>query len=387
MNLRDAVLALHAQFPSVPAWLISLMLVGGALCLALLAYEAVVGLFQRRTSRKAAFWRRLLVRTRGPGRLALVILALTVAVDLAAFTPGQQLAVRHGLLMAFIVLCGWALLTAVDIGMAFYLRRYRIDLADNLQARKHLTQARILHRALDTLVVVVTIGLALTTLPGVRQLGVSLLAAGGAAGIIVGLALQPILSNLMAGVQIAFTQPIRINDAVKIEGEFGHVEEINAAYVVVRLWDQRRLIVPLRTFLEKPFENWTRDSSELLGEVLLQVDYRIPVDGLRTALMDILKSQPAWDRKVGRLVVSDALENTMVIRCVVSAGNAADLAELRFAVRERMIGFLQRQLPLALARKGVDFAPPPGDAPDSAPKQKAPDRSGAPAGGRRRRTF
>src|SRR5690606_34091701 len=145
----------------------------------------------------------------------------------------------------FIVTLGWMTLTALDVGSAVYLRGYKVEVEDNLLARKHQTQVRILRRALATLVVIVTIGLALMTISGVRQWGVSLLAAGGAAGIIVGLALQPLLSNLIAGIQIAMTQPIRIDDAVVVEGEWGNVEEISATYVVVRIWDQRRLILPL----------------------------------------------------------------------------------------------------------------------------------------------
>jgi small-conductance mechanosensitive channel len=211
------------------------------------------------------------------------------------------------------------------------------------------------------------VGLALTTLPGVRQLGVSLLAAGGAAGIILGLALQPILSNLMAGVQIAFTQPIRIDDAVTLEGQFGHVEEINATYVVVRLWDLRRLVVPLKYFLEKPFENWTRESSELIGEVLLTVDYRLPIATLRDHLMHTLDASPLWDRKVGKLQVTEANENAMVLRCLVSARNARELGDLRLEIREEMIRYLQANFFDALHRVGVEYtqAGPPAPSPGS----------------------
>lgn len=357
MNLDDLGHALQAQFPWAPAWLISLVVVAAALGACLGLYELLVSFVRRRIRNREAFWRSLIVRTRGPGRLVLVIAALDWALDVAPFTVGQARVIRHGLLMAVIVLCGWALLTAVDILAALYMRRFQVDVEDNLAARKHVTQLRILQRAMNTLVIVVTVGLALMTLPGVRQLGVSLLAAGGAAGIIVGLALQPILSNLMAGVQIAFTQPIRIDDAVKVEGQFGHVEEISSTYVVIKLWDLRRLVVPLKYFLEKPFENWTRDSSELIGEVKLTLDYRLPIGALRRQLMSILEVSRAWDRRIGKLQVTDASENVMVVRCLVSARNARDLVELRFEVREKMIEYLQANFFDALHRVGVEFPP------------------------------
>ncbi|MDB5452083.1 MAG: Small-conductance mechanosensitive channel [Caulobacteraceae bacterium] len=374
MDLTDAAGALQTYFPWAPAWLVSLILVAAALAVALGAYQLILRLVRHGLSSRDEFWRALLLRTKGPARLALVILALAWAVDAAPFTPGQAQAVRHGLLMAFIVLCGWAVMTGVNIAASLYMRRFRVDLPDNLLARKHATQIRILQRTAAILVVVVTAAMALMTVPGVRQIGVSLLAAGGAAGIIVGLALQPILSNLMAGFQIAFAQPIRIDDAVVVEGQFGHVEEINATYVVIRLWDLRRLVVPLKTFLEKPFENWTRESSDLLGEVLLSVDYRVPIAALRDQLQAILMASSAWDRKTGKLQVKDSMESFMVIRCLVSASNAPALNDLRFEVRERMIDFLQQEFPQALPRKGIEFAAAaePGPA-----KQKAPDRSGA----------
>lgn len=358
MNLNDAAGALHDYFPWAPAWSISLVVVALALTLALGGYELLVRLVRRGLNARDQFWRSLVLRTKGPVRLAFVIFALAWAVDVGRFSTGQASAIRHGLLMAFIVLVGWVVLTGVNIASALYMRRLRIDADDNLVARKHATQIRILQRAAAIVVVTVTAAMALMTMPGVRQIGVSLLAAGGAAGIIVGLALQPILSNLMAGFQIAFAQPIRIDDAVVVEGQFGHVEEINATYVVIRLWDDRRLIVPLKTFLEKPFENWTRESSALMGEVLVSVDYRVPIARLRTELERILAAAPEWDHKAGKLQVKDALENTMIVRALVSARNARELNALRFAVREQLIDFLQREFPEALPRKGVEFSTP-----------------------------
>lgn len=231
------------------------------------------------------------------------------------------------------------------------MRRYRVDVADNLVARKHLTQVRILRRALATFIIVVTVALALMTISGVRQWGVSLLAAGGAASILLGLALQPLLSNLFAGIQIAVTQPIRIDDAVIVEGEWGNVEEITATYVVVRVWDERRLVVPLTYFLQKPFQNWTRESASLLGTAMVYVDYATPVEPVRRRLEEIARGSPHWDGRVCVLQVTDLRERTMELRCLVSAANAGAAFDLRCEVREKLIGWLQAELPQALPRQ------------------------------------
>jgi small-conductance mechanosensitive channel len=204
--------------------------------------------------------------------------------------------------------------------------------------------------------VLVTLALALMTIPGVKQIGVSLLAAGGAAGIIVGLALQPVLSNLMAGVQIAFTQPIRIDDAVVVQKEFGHVEEISSTYVVIRLPDQRRMIVPLKYFLDQPFENWTRESSELIGDFNMLVDQRVPIDRLRAHIEQVVKDTPLWDGRLVKVLVNDIKERSLEVRCRVSAASSADAGELRSLIREKTLAWLQSEFPASLPRNGVEFS-------------------------------
>ena len=179
------------------------------------------------------------------------------------------------MVVGIVVLIGWFLFIVLHVWMVAYLRRSKLDTEDNLLARKHVTQSRILERIAKMLIVLVTLAVALMTFEGVRQYGVSLLASAGAASLVVGLALQPMLKNLIAGVQFAMTQPIRIDDALLIEGELGHVEEITASYVVIRLWDWRRMIVPLNYFIEQPFQNWTRESAALIGTVLLYVDFTV----------------------------------------------------------------------------------------------------------------
>lgn len=352
------------SFPSppdwIPAWAFSLGFIALALAGALVAHELLVRALQRGLKRRGAFAKSLLVRTRAPSRFALLVLALSWAVRAAPIDERWARMAQHLLLAGFIVLVGWAVMAAVDIGSALYMRRFRTDLADNLHARKLLTQTRILRRLANVVVLVITTAMVLMTIPGVKQLGVSLLAAGGAAGIIVGLALQPVLSNLLAGIQIAFTQPIRLDDAVVIEGEFGHVEEIKAAYVVVRLWDLRRLVVPLKYFLEQPFQNWTRESSNLLQPITLYVDPQAPIGALRTKLEELVRASPLWDGQVVKTQVNEIREQSLEIRCLVSARNSGDAGDLRAEVREKIIGWLQAEHPDALPRGRLEVV---GDAP------------------------
>jgi small-conductance mechanosensitive channel len=349
--------ALQAELGWAPTWVVSIAVAAIALLLAQFAYGLIVRGVSRTISHRDVFWRSLLIRTRGPGRLALIIAALSWSVHVAPLPPREARLTQHGLGIAFIVLCGWALMSMVDISSALYLRRYRTDVDDNLLARKHLTQVRILRRAVAMLVVLVTAALALMTIPAVRQLGVSLLAAGGAAGIIVGLALQPVLSNLIAGVQIALTQPIRIDDGVFIQNEYGRVEEISATYVVVRLWDDRRLIAPLKFFLDQPFQNWSRETAARMGAIIMLVDYRLPIEPLRKRFEEIVRASKLWDGKVVKLQVTDLRENVVEVRGLVSAATPDLLFDLRCDVRERMLDYLRSHFPDALHRLGVEFSP------------------------------
>ena len=232
--------------------------------------------------------------------------------------------------------------------MVIYLRRFKLDAEDNLLARKHVTQSRILERIAKVLIVIVTLAVALMTFEGVRQYGVSLLASAGAASIVVGLALQPMLRNLIAGVQLAMTQPIRIDDALLIEGEWGNVEEITSSYVVIRLWDWRRLIVPLNYFIEQPFQNWTRTSADILGTVFLYTDYAVPLDALRAELTRLLQASKYWDGKVNVLQVTDAREHTLQLRALASAADASLAWDLRCEIREKLVAFIQRNYPESL---------------------------------------
>lgn len=360
--MTGAAAAWAAQVTWAPPWVIGLGLLALALAAALALHAIAVRLVRRALDRaherRGQFWRPLAIRTRGPTRLAMVLAALNLAAGITPLPPAMAGLLQHALSIGLILLFGWIALTALDVGSGLYMRRYRVDVEDNLLARKHLTQIRILRRAVATLIVIVTVAMAMMTINGVRQWGVSLLAAGGAAGIIVGLSLQPLLTNLIAGIQIAVTQPMRIDDAVIVENEWGKIEEITATYVVVRLWDWRRLVVPLTYFIQKPFQNWTRESASLIGASMIYVDYSAPVDRLRAKLEEIAKASKLWDGQVVNLAVTDLREQTMELRCLISARNSGDTFDLRCEVREKMIAFLQRELPSALPRTRLEVERP-----------------------------
>lgn len=352
----------------IPAWAISLSLIAAALVAAVILHGLIVRALSRSLRKRGDFSRSLMVRTRAPSRFALVVAALSLSLKVTPVEPEVEAALQHVLLVAFIVLVGWVLMTAVDIASAIYLRRHRSEVADTLHARKMLTQTRILRRFLNVLVMLVTTALALITIPGVKQIGISLLAAGGAAGIILGLALQPVLSNIMAGIQIAFTQPIRIGDAVVVQNEFGHIEEIKSTYVVIRLRDLRRLVVPLRYFLEQPFQNWTRDTSNLIAEVMLVLDQRVPMDRLRAKVEAIAKASGHWDGQIVKVQLNDVREKSMEIRCQVGARDAVEATELRAEIREKVIDWLRAELPEMLPRSGIEFVEPePASMPRTGP--------------------
>lgn len=222
--------------------------------------------------------------------------------------------------------------------------------ADNLQARRIQTQTRVLTRAIMTLIVVVGSSMAMMTLPFLRQIGTSLLASAGVAGIVVGFAARPVLSNLLAGIQIAIAQPIRLDDVVIVQGEWGWIEEITGTYVVVRIWDQRRLVMPLQWFIENPFQNWTRTSSEILGTVAIWVDYRMPVDAIRTEAERICREAVEWDGRLCQVQVVDTSERAMQVRILVSAADAGRAWDLRCLVRERLVHFIQSTCPENLPR-------------------------------------
>jgi small-conductance mechanosensitive channel len=230
---------------------------------------------------------------------------------------------------------------------------------DNLEARRIYTQARVLCRSAIVVVLLAGLALMLMTFPGAKQLGASLLASAGVLGIIAGLAAKPVFSNLLAGLQIALAQPIRIDDVLIVKGEWGRVEEITGTYVVLKIWDERRLIIPLQWFIENPFENWTRTGSQITGVVQFNVDFSMPVAPLRAELERLVPTLPEWDKRFFNLQVTDSNERTMLIRILLTAQSSSKAFDLRCKVREAMIGFMQREYPQHLPTLRVLDGDPP----------------------------
>ena len=347
-SLRAALTWIKNLLDWLPDPVVALLVLGIAMLLALALHQWARKLVRRAFAGRYPYLFSTFTQTRGLSRLALLILAVMIAIPVAPLRPDIAELLSRLLGIAVIGLIGWAAIIALHIAADLYLRRFRLDIDDNLLARKHNTQVRVLARSIDVLLVMLTLGAALMTFPAVRQYGLSLFASAGVAGIVVGLAARPVLSNLMAGVQLAMTQPIRLYDAVVVENEHGTIEEITSTYVVVKLWDLRRMIVPLTYFIEKPFQNWTRETSALVGSVIIYVDYAAPVDIIREKLNEILKCSGKWDGKTTALQVTDFTQGTMELRCLMSARYAAQTFDLRCEVREKLVEFLQKEHPEAL---------------------------------------
>lgn len=278
-------------------------------------------------------------------RFLLPLLALQLVWQAAGNDLMYISGIRHLNGLAIIAGVSWLLIVAIGGLANGVIAQHPADVEDNLNARRIATQARVLSRTAMTGVVMAGVALMLMTFPGARQVGASLLASAGVIGIVAGIAARPVFSNIIAGLQIALAQPIRIDDVLIVEGEWGRVEEITSTYVVLRIWDERRLIIPLQWFIENPFQNWTRNSSEILGTVFLFADYRLPLDPLRAELQRVLEAAPEWDKRVSVLQLTDVTERTIQIRVLVSARSSSLAFDLRCRVREALVTFIQREYP------------------------------------------
>ena len=314
-----------------------------------LAYIALYEFIARVTRRSNSTLQLLLAKqTKPPVRYILPLLALTAALPATSLPDVVRSRIEHFLTLCLIACIGWLLIVLVQVISTLITTRYSIAAADNLHARRIHTQTQVLRRIAIGCIVVVTLAVMLMTFPSARQIGTSVFASAGIAGVIVGIAARSTFANLIAGLQVALTQPIRIDDAVVVEGEWGWIEEIETTYVVVRLWDLRRLVVPLNYFIEKPFQNWTRTTSEIIGTVFIYVDYTMPVEPVREELKRILSETPMWNGKTCVLQVTEFTESTMQLRCLMSANSSSIAFDLRCHVREQLINFLQDRYPQAL---------------------------------------
>ena len=347
-SLKAALTSVKDLLDWLPDLVVALLILAIAVLFALALHRWARKLVRRAIAGRYPFVFSVFTQTRGLTKAALLILAMMLAVPVAPLPPETAALLARMMAVAVIGLIGWAAIVALHIAADLYLRRFRLDIDDNLLARKHNTQVRVLARTVDVLLITLTLSAALMTFPAVRQYGVSLFASAGVAGIVAGLAARPVLSNLMAGVQLAMTQPIRLYDAVIVENEYGTIEEITSTYVVVKLWDLRRMIVPLTYFIEKPFQNWTRENSSLIGNVMMYLDYRAPVGIIRQKFRDIVKESKLWDGQTAALQITDFKEGTMELRLLMSARSSGAAFDLRCEVREKLIDFIQHEHPEAL---------------------------------------
>ncbi len=297
----------------------------------------------------------LFEQLRAPARFTWPLLFMTLARTRRRNADVTIPMLDHALLLALFAALTWVLVRLIGAVDLYVKRRHDMQAADNREARRVHTQVTVLSRSLQVVVVIAGVAAALMTFPRVQQVGASILASAGIAGIVVGFAARPVLENLIGGLQIGFTQPIRLDDVVIVAGEYGRVEEITTTYVVLKLWDERRLIVPFSKFISEPFQNWTRTGSELLGTVVLWVDYTAPVERIRAAAEGIVRESPLWDGRVFKVQVTEFTEQSMQLRVLVSAAHAGAAFDLRVHVREQLIAFLQRELPDVLPRRRMEI--------------------------------
>jgi small-conductance mechanosensitive channel len=317
---------------------------------------------------------------RWPARAVVALAVLLLAVHTIGQPARPQGTVVQLVLLALIAVSAWLGVRAVRVAEDALMRRYAVDVPDNLRARRARTQIQVLGRVVIVAIVVLALAFMLLTFPEARAAGASLLASAGIVGIIAGVAARSTLGNLVAGLQIAFAEPIRLDDAVVVEGEWGNVEEITLTYVVVRIWDRRRLVLPCSYFVEQPIQNWTRYSSDIVGTVHLHVDYTTPVEEVRAEFERVLGASKLWNGQTAVLQVVESTERTMVLRALVSAESAASAWDLRCEVREKLLAWLQREYPEALPRVRAELEAPAPDGPGA----QVPPPEGSEEGGRER---
>lgn len=340
---------LEALEADLRAWLIPGLSALGAVVATYVLYKVSLALVRRFTKRRTVPRLFLDAAARALGVVS-CLLVLQVMLNASPDDLPLLSTVQQATTLLLILSMTWAAvrLTSV-IGEVIVLLNPVLE-GQWRRARKVETQTRFLVRCLNILIIIVGIGAALMTFESVRQVGASLLASAGVGGIILGFAARPVLSNLLAGMQIALTQPFRIDDVLHVQGEWCWVEEVTATYVVLRVWDLRRLIVPLQWFIENPFQNWSRNTADMLGTVFIWVDYTMPVEPLRKEFLRLLGSAKQWDGQLATVQVTDASDQAMQIRFLMSAPDSSQSWDLRCAIREGLVTFIQQHYPSQLPR-------------------------------------
>ncbi len=339
-------------------WAVGTIYAIAAIVAGLIAHAIIFWILYRLARRTPGKTDDILVQhLRLPARFAAMVVALWIVLPLVPLTIGGRVFVQHLLSLTLIALVAWILIALSRVSRDVVVAKYNIAIADNLQARKVRTQFDVLNRVVIVIVIVLAVGTMLMTFEPVRQVGTSILASAGIIGIVVGVAAQRSIGSVIAGIQIALTQPIRLDDVVVVEGEWGRIEEIALTYVVVAIWDKRRLVLPINYFIEKPFQNWTRVTADLLATVFIYVDYTVPIEDVRAELKRILDESEHWDKEAWVLQVTNSTERTLELRALMSACNGPTAWSLRCEVREKLITFLQTNYPQSLPRVRIDMLP------------------------------
>ena len=327
-----------------------------AIILGVIAHRVLYWALRRMEARRhSAFGDAVIRRTCRPAAYILPLLAILATVPNLVLPESWTTSVLRITGLLTIGAIAWTIITTIQLWSDVVVARHRIDVEDNLLARQLGTRVDILTRAAVIVVIIVAVGMELMTFPEVRTIGTTLLASAGLVGIVAGLAARPLFENLVAGIQLALTQPIRLDDVVIVESQFGRIEEIHSTYVVVRLWDLRRLVVPLTYFINNPFENWTRRTANLLGEVYIFADWTLDVASLRAEVPKIVARSPLWDQQFQNLQVTDVTDRAVQIRALVTARNSSDLFDLRCFVREEIVAYIRDRQPHAMPKLRVEL--------------------------------
>jgi small-conductance mechanosensitive channel len=348
---------LHWRVPAEWAWVQDIAIVTIAVLLAILVHAAAMRVLLRTGRRRSRDAREtVLNEIRRPSRWFVIAVALSF--DTRFLSMDREVRELWQQVQGFAVpaLMGWLAVSMLKALQRIVELRADISVEDNLAARRQRTRATILGRIGSFFIVFITICLMLLSVPGIRTIGVTLMASAGIAGLVVGAAAQPALKNVIAGIQMAFTEPIRLDDVVIMDGEWGRVEEIRLTFVVIRIWDERRLVVPVSKFLEASFQNWTRETSQLLGSVFWYLDPATDIDRLRDAVGQAVQASKRWDRRFWNCQVTDVKPDAIEVRGLMTAKDASTAFDLRCEVREAVLAFVRAEMPEALPRRRVEMA-------------------------------
>ena len=337
-------------------YLLTAAILGIAVLLAFLAHFLIFAALKRGADRtRSVVDDSLVARARGPAFVLLPLVAILIVLPSFTLPEGLLEGVRHFVALGMIAATAWLAVNLSAVFDDFISSKFKIDVSDNLFARRVHTRTRLLRRIAVIAILIVAASAMLMTFPGIRHIGISLFASAGVAGLIAGMAARPVLSNIIAGIQIALTETIRIDDVVVLEKEWGRIEEIGTTNVIVRLWDLRHLVVPLSYFIEHPFENWTHKTADILATVFLYTDYSVPVEDIRAEFYRLLQTSEMWDGKAWSLQVTNATERSMELRALMSAPDSATAWNLRCYIREKLVWFLQERYPKSLPRIRAEF--------------------------------